>query len=210
MEECDTGYGYIVYETKIFVSDKGAEIILPEIHDIAHIYIDGEYVKTVKRHDKDKTCLIKTGDEHTLSVLVENMGRVNYGVRLEDRKGLVGDIVLHDLEYNVFMKPFGYDIYSFELDTLPEKYGDAPKLNAPAFYKYVLSAEKARDTVLHLEGFTRGVAFINGFNLGRHWAIEPSPNKLFIPAPLIKEGENEIVIFDVLATDKDKKLRFGE
>ncbi len=210
MEECDTGYGYIVYETKIFVSDAGAEIMLPEVHDIAHIYIDGEYKKTLKRHDADKTYLISEGGEKRLSILVENMGRVNYGVRLEDRKGLVGDIVLHDLEYNVYMKPFGYDIYSIELDTLPEVYSEAPEINAPAFYKYVLNADKARDTVIHLSGFTRGVAFINGFNLGRHWTIENSPNKLFIPAPLIKEGENEIVIFDVLATREKKKIRFGE
>jgi beta-galactosidase len=210
MEECDTGYGYIVYKTKIFASEKGAELILPEVHDIAHIYIDGEYKKTVKRHDKDKSYLISKGGEMTLAVLVENMGRINYGVRLEDRKGLVGDIVLHDLEYNVFIKPMGYEIYSLELDTLPKEFTDVPEINAPAFYKYTLNAEKPMDTVMHLEGFTRGVAFINGFNLGRHWAIEHSPNKLFIPAPLLKEGKNEIVIFDVLATETDKKIRFGE
>lgn len=210
MEECDTGYGYIVYETKIFVSDAGAVLMLPEIHDIAHIYLDGEYKTTLKRHDADKSYHISKGGEIRLSILVENMGRVNYGVRLEDRKGLVGDIVLHDLEYNVYMKPFGYDIYSFELDTLPEKYSEEPKINAPAFYKYTLNADEPRDTVLKLSGFTRGVAFINGFNLGRHWTIEHSPNKLFIPAPLIKEGENEIVIFDVLATNDEKKLSFGE
>ena len=61
-----------------------------------------------------------------------------------------------------------------------------------------------------LEGFTRGVAFINGFNLGRHWDIENSDNKLFIPAPLIKEGKNQIVVFDVLHKDCPKKLTFGE
>ena len=138
------------------------------------------------------------------------MGRVNYEIRLEDRKGLVGDIVLHDLEYNVFVKPMGYDIYSFELDTLPESYEDEVKESAPAFYKYSLTVNEARDTVIHLDGFTRGVCFINGFNLGRHWAIENSPNKLFIPAPLLRKGENEIVVFDVLATDKEKKISFGE
>jgi len=210
MEACDQGYGYIVYETEFFVSHAGAKLLFPEIHDIAHIYIDGEYKKTLKRHDEDKSFLIENGGMKKLSVLVENMGRVNYGVRLKDRKGLVGDINLHDLEYNVFMKPFGYDIYSVELDTLPENYCDEPMINAPAFYKYVLHAESARDTVMHLEGFTRGVAFINGFNLGRHWTVENSPNKLFIPAPLIKEGENEIVIFDVLATGDEKKITFGE
>ncbi|MGN1059161.1 MAG: beta-galactosidase, partial [Clostridia bacterium] len=66
------------------------------------------------------------------------------------------------------------------------------------------------DTVIHLKGFTRGVAFINGFNLGRHWDIKDSENKLFIPAPLIHEGINEIVIFDVLHKEEEKQISFGE
>ena len=63
---------------------------------------------------------------------------------------------------------------------------------------------------MHLKGFTRGAAFINSFNLGRHWNIENSENKLYIPAPLLKEGVNEIVVFDVLHKDGDKKIYFGE
>lgn len=62
------------------------------------------------------------------------------------------------------------------------------------------------DTVLRLTGFTRGVAFVNGVNLGRHWAAENSCNKLFVPAPFLKEGENELVIFDVLANANGKTV----
>lgn len=210
MEACDQGYGYIIYETNVFVGECGAKIFLSEIHDIAQVYVDGAFVKTIEKHTEDKTFEIKERGDHKISVLVENMGRINYGVNLKTRKGLIGDIMLFDLEYDVRTKPMGYDIYSLELDKLPESYSDKAEPNAPAFYKFEFYADKAEDTVLRLEGFTRGVAFINGFNLGRHWDIENSPNKLFIPAPLVKEGKNEIVVFDVLAKDTNKKLRLSE
>ena len=210
MENCDQGYGYIVYETTMFVSSKGAAVILPEVHDIAHVYVDGEYRKTILRHDSDKTVVIEGRGERRVAVLVENMGRLNFGARLIDRKGLIGDIVLHDYEYDAKPKVFGFDIYSIELDSLPDSYCGKAVKNAPAFYKYEFEAEEVADTILHVKGFTRGVAFINGFNLGRHWTIENFPNMLFIPAPLLKKGKNEIVVFDVLATDSEKSLHLGE
>jgi beta-galactosidase len=105
---------------------------------------------------------------------------------------------------------FGYNIYSAPIDTLPIKYDSLPMVNTPTFYKYVFNAEEVCDTVLHPVGFERGVAFINGFNLGRHWNIENSENKLFVPAPFIKKGKNEIVIFDVMPTGAEKSVRLSE
>ena len=104
----------------------------------------------------------------------------------------------------------GYRIHSIPLSRLPSRYEDTPRLGVPAFYRYRFYAETAHVTCLHPQGFTRGVAFINGFNLGRHWMIEPSPNKLFVPAPLIRQGWNEIVIFDVLATEGEKRVSLKE
>lgn len=211
MEDCDSGYGYIVYETEFNADLPGLKIVFPEIHDIAHIYIDGEYTKTLLRHSNEKEISVEKTGTVKLSVLVENMGRVNYGTHLEDRKGLVGDIeVIYPEADWCRKKHFGFDIYTLSLDTLPEKYEDEALENTPALYRYIFTAEELHDTVLKLEGFTRGVAFINGFNLGRHWTVEPSPNKLFIPAPLLKKGTNEIVVFDVLANKNEKRLTFGE
>ena len=210
MEYFDQGYGYIIYETEAFVDDKGAEIVLPEIHDIAHIYIDGIYTKTLLRHSESKIVSIEGKGKHTVSIVVENMGRVNYGIRLKDYKGLVGDLCIHDLRYNMYTRLMNINTYSLPLDELPENYGGEISENEPGFYKYELNVDKAQDTVMHLEGFTRGVAFINGFNLGRHWDTPLSDNKLFIPAPLIKEGKNEIVVFDILHKNAEKKLIFGE
>lgn len=129
---------------------------------------------------------------------------------MKDYKGIVGDILLWDNHMEMNFMTTGYTVHTIPLEELPQKYDGSAKLNEPAFYKFTFNAEKAEDTVIHLKGFTRGVAFINGFNLGRHWDIENSQNKLFIPAPFIKRGENEIVVFDVLHKDDDKKITFGE
>ncbi len=211
MEYYGQGYGYIVYRTTLFVDKDGGEIILPEVHDAAQVYIDGEYKKSVWRDDKDRRVEIEKG-EHRLEILVENLGRVNYGRLLKDFKGLVGDIVLWDKCYNVYTLPMDFEVYSIPLDTLPESFSSKASLNSPAFYKYEFDAEKPLDTVVNLEGFTRGVVFINGYNLGRHWNIETAKgeNKLFIPAPLMREGKNEIVVFDVLHTEEEKKVILGE
>ena len=211
MEDCDSGYGYIVYETEFNADLPGLKIVFPEIHDIAHIYIDGEYTKTLLRHSNEKEISVEKTGTVKLSVLVENMGRVNYGTHLEDRKGLVGDIeVIYPEADWCRKKHFGYDIYTLPLETLPKEYHDEVTENTPALYRYTFTADNICDTVLNLSGFTRGVAFINGFNLGRHWTTEHSPNKLFIPAPLLKKGVNEIVVFDVLANGNEKNLTFGE
>lgn len=206
MEDCDAPYGYIIYSTDVLVCEQGATITLPPVHDIAHVYINGEYFKTFYRNQSDMSFEISDRGNHKIQILVENMGRVNYGVYLADRKGLDGDIIVHDNEYNVTSKTFGFDIYTLGLEKLPEKIDGKAENNAPAFYEYEFYADECCDTLLVPEGFGRGVAFINGINLGRHWNIENSENKLFIPAPFIKKGKNKIVIFDVLASESDKKV----
>lgn len=210
MEECGQGYGYVIYETQAFIGACGAELLIPEIHDVAHVYIDKIYKASFKRGDDERKLLIEKNGEVKIDIVVENLGRVNYGIRLKDRKGLIGDLELHDIEYNVYSKIHGFTIYSMQLEKLPIVYKNDSLDNEPVFYKYELNVDEICDTVMHLDGFTRGVAFINGFNLGRHMAIENSENKLYIPAPLLKKGKNEIVIFDILSNNSIKDLRFGE
>ncbi len=209
MEYFNQGYGYIIYETSFFVDEAGAVIKFPQIHDIAHVYIDGVYTKTIERYSKDKTVTVNAG-EHNMAVVVESLGRVNYGVKLKDHKGIVGDIILHDNLYDVNNVLTKFTVHSLTLEPLPETYNGKASKNEPAFYKYELNADEPKDTIIHLKGFTRGIVFINGFNLGRHWDIENSENKLFIPAPFIRRGANEIVIFDILHKETEKQIIFGE
>ncbi|MBQ4087655.1 MAG: beta-galactosidase [Clostridia bacterium] len=213
MEQCNQGFGHIVYETEILVGDHDATLYLPEMRDIAHVYIDGVYRKTMYRTDAEKEISLPGGEKgcvRKVCIFTENLGRVCFSRNLSDRKGIYGTPKVKFGSLQLMHNHYGFRMYSIEPDKYPNAFEDTPCINTPAYYKFTFTAEKAQDALLYFEGFTRGVAWINGFNLGRHWDIAPTPNRLFIPAPLIKEGENEIVVFDVLAKDCEKKLYFGK
>ena len=70
------------------------------------------------------------------------------------------------------------------------------KKKTPLFLKGYLDIDGAPcDTFVRLDGFTKGFVTVNGFNLGRYWEIGPQ-RSLYVPASLLKEGENEIVVFE--------------
>ena len=52
-----------------------------------------------------------------------------------------------------------------------------------------------KDTYLDLSGFGKGLAFVNGVNIGRFWNVGPTLS-LYIPHSLLKEGSNRIIIFE--------------
>lgn len=213
MEQCDQGFGYIIYEMNTEVYEHGGYIILPEFRDIAHIYVDGKYQKTLTSCKEGEKIELNESGKHTVFVVIEALGRLCQSVKPKDFKGLLGDSLVARIEEPVWHPQqvyTNYKIYNLPVDELPQKYDGKAKVNEPAFYKYEFTAETKEDTVLHLKGFTRGVAFINGFNLGRHWAFPDIDNKLYIPAPLLKEGKNEIVIFDILHKDEEKEIILRE
>lgn len=70
----------------------------------------------------------------------------------------------------------------------------AADIRNPYYVALFVACEKA-DTFLALDGWGKGCAFLNGFHLGRFWEIGPQ-KRLYIPAPLLREGVNEIVIFE--------------
>ena len=131
------------------------------------------------------------GLNEKFDILVENMGRVNFGPKMEtQRKGIGRCVQVNGHMHN------GWDIYTLPLDNVDKvDFSKEYKENAPAFYKFEFDVTEKGDTFLDFEGWGKGAAFINGFNLGRFWEIGPQ-KRLYIPAPLLKDGKNEIIIFE--------------
>ncbi len=204
MEEVGQRGGVIVYSTTQFIDKKGAILHFPIIHDVMHLYVDGKYVKTFYRDEKNPEYFLRKHGNVELCFVLESLGHINYGFNLKDYKGLVGDIVLEDLNYKVKAIMMNYRISSMSFDALPLSFDGSWRLHEPVFYKYEIDVDEPKDTILHLKGFTRGLAFINGFNLGRHFDAKYSQNKLYIPYPLLKKGKNEILVFDILMNKKEK------
>jgi beta-galactosidase len=139
-----------------------------------------------------------SGLEEKFDILVENMGRVNFGPRMEtQRKGIGRCVQVNGHMHNDWL------IYTLPLDNVDKLNFDKEyKENVPAFYRFEFEADEKCDTFLDFEGWGKGVAFVNGFNIGRFWEIGPQ-KRLYIPGPLLKEGHNEIIIFETEGKVRD-------
>ena len=126
-----------------------------------------------------------------LDILVENMGRVNYGARMEQQhKGIKDAVVINGHQH------YKWKHYSLSLENTEKiPFGKGWTEGLPAFYKFVLETEETGDTFLDFEGFGKGCAFVNGFNIGRFWKIGPQ-KRLYIPGPLLRAGKNDIIVFE--------------
>lgn len=192
MEKLGQNYGYILYRSNL-VRDKEIEKLrLLGANDRAKCYLDGkEFATLYDRELLSEKSLDKklTGD--CLDILMENMGRVNYGAMMEHQnKGIKGAVVINGHQH---YKWTHYPLPLEQVDNIPFDKGYTAGL--PAFYKFVFDAEEIGDTFLDFSGFGKGCAFINGFNLGRYWEIGPQ-KRLYVPGPLLKKGKNEIILFE--------------
>lgn len=204
MEKYGQNQGYILYRTEINGSYSDTELTIEGIHDVAYVYLNGEFKGKFNRLDvnyykggKDEIKLSIPSFDGSLKieVFVEALGRVNYGDKLYDKKGITG------------IRIGAQRVYDYEIITLPLK--DVSKVDYleklpdtyPAFLKgeFEISGEIV-DTFIDMKGFTKGAVFINGFNLGRYWNIGPV-RTLYIPKYLLGE-RNEIVVFELERANK--------
>ena len=95
-----------------------------------------------------------------------------------------------------------WEIFTLPLDNLDQlKFSEGTDALKPAILQGTFSASSKADCFAHLVGFTKGIVFVNGFNLGRYWKIGPQQS-LYLPGVLLKE-ENEILVLELDGTDTD-------
>ncbi|MFZ0826047.1 MAG: beta-galactosidase [Verrucomicrobiia bacterium] len=194
MEAYDQGYGCILYRTKI-PAGAAASLEVAAIHDFGYVFLDGKRVGILDRRSAGaKLPLPERAAEAQLDVLVEPMGRVNFGPEMADRKGLIAPVKLDGKVLN------GWEIFKLPLDgkmLAGLKFtGGKPVSNAPAFWRGTFSLEKAGDTFLDLRTWGKGDLWVNGHCLGRYWNIGPTQTA-YAPGCWLRAGENEIIILDL-------------
>ena len=190
MEHYGQGYGYIAYTTKLNRDYHEAPLVFAEIGDRAQIYINRKLCGIVYVNDDKLETVIDAKKGDTLTILVENMGRANFGPKMMRKKGIPGRLLI-----GRNMIHFGWQVYSLPMDNLEKvSYGKAFE-EPTGFYKGTFTVEEPADTFVYPENFKKGFVIVNGFNLGRYWEIGPQ-RSLYLPASVLKPGENEIVIFE--------------
>lgn len=201
MEVYGQNYGYILYSNYISGPREALPLTILDVRDRAHIFVDGQKKGIYTRNGDQDLSLAVPKEGVRLDVLVENQGRINYGHQLKDYKGITEGICLQ------WQFLYNYQVYNLEMDNIEVlDYQKAEISQNPTFYKGELIIDEVADTFIKLEHFTKGIVFINGFNLGRYWEIGPTQT-LYVPGPLLKKGSNEIVVFEEEGT-RDLTVEF--
>jgi len=194
MEEVEQSYGFILYRTQVSGPCTGT-LRARKLHDRAQVFVDGTLIDTLERETGNEYAALDIAADATIDILVENMGRANFGPSLSDHKGILDGVTVND-RYQ-----YGWETFPLSLDDLSGvKFGAVQTGIFPAFFRAQFDVQEPCDTFLALPGWKKGVAWLNGFNLGRYW--ERGPQKtLYIPTPLLKRGENELIIFELHGTE---------
>jgi beta-galactosidase len=191
MEALGQSYGYILYRTNVDAAQSG-ELKLDELHQYAQVYLDGKLAGTLDRRMAQSALAITVPHDKTrLDILVENTGRVNFGHQFPmEWTGITHGVTLAD-------KPLtGWEIYSLPMRGPGKLHYQEKPCESACFYKASFDVDKPADTFLDTRAFGKGVVWVNGTPLGRFWTIGPQ-GALYLPAPFLHKGRNEVVIFDL-------------
>ncbi len=197
MEKYDQGRGCILYRTTI-PAGPAATLEAAGIHDFGFVFLDGGPAGVMdRRNNSFKLRLPERKKSATLDILVEAMGRVNFGQEVHDRKGIHAPVKFGGTELA------GWQIFNLPLDDqmLAGLKFRAHKTGGPAFWRATVNLARPGDTFLDLRTWGKGVVWVNGHCLGRFWNIGPTQTAC-VPGCWLHAGKNEFVILDLLGPEK--------
>lgn len=202
MEMYDQGWGSILYRITLpETCDESQSLLITEVHDWAQVYLNGKKLATLSRLKGEgivKLPPVKKGDQ--LDILVEAMGRMNFGKGIYDPKGITEKVELQRENVKEVQRLQNWQVYNLPID-----YNYVSNLNyrkgndaqgMPAYYRATFTIAEVGDTFLSMLNWSKGMVWVNGHALGRYWEIGPQQT-LYLPGCWLKEGENEIIILDM-------------
>lgn len=191
MEQLGQAYGYLLYRTTLRHPRGRVTLSVQQVHDRVQVFVDGRPQGVLERDGPGTLEIDWPAGEARLDLLVENLGRVNYGPCLHDRKGLFGWV---RLGLQVLQR---WQHFCLPLAAPPQDVArHDPRVDAaPRFHHARFSLERPADGFLALEGACKGQVWVNGFHLGRHWQRGPQ-RALYLPWPLLRAGDNELVVLE--------------
>lgn len=193
-EDINQGHGYLLYSKK-FTQPIQGKLQVNGLRDFAVVYVNGKKKGVLNRINKQYSLDIDIPFNGTLDILVENMGRINYGAQIvNNKKGIISPVLINDTEitgnWQLYPLPFS------SMPLLDEKL-PAAKEGSPALYGGSLNVNELGDVFLDMHDWGKGIVFVNGINIGRYWNVGPQQT-LYLPGAFLKKGNNEIVVFEQL------------
>ncbi|HBK31804.1 MAG TPA: beta-galactosidase [Porphyromonadaceae bacterium] len=209
-EELNQGYGYVLY-TRHFNQPIGGQLEISGLRDYAVVYVDGEKVGELNRNTKQYALPVDIPFNATLQILVENMGRINYGAEIvHNKKGIISPVKINDIEITGDWKMYSLPMQECPKLTSSENLPNHPDINSelagkPLLYEGAFLLNEVGDTFIDMQNWGKGIVFVNGRNIGRYWKVGPQQT-LFIPGVWLKKGENQLLIFEQLNDEMQQQV----
>ncbi|UII20875.1 beta-galactosidase [Fulvivirga ligni] len=201
-EKLGQASGYVLYK-KRFTQPISGKLQIKGLRDFATVYVNGKMKGQLNRVFNNYEMDINIPFNGTLEILVENLGRINYGAKItENNKGIISPVLINDYEITG-----NWEMYQAPFDQVPSFIDNtSPKKGNPVIYEASFKLKKTGDTFLDMSNWGKGIVYVNGHHIGRYWHVGPQQT-LYIPGCWLNKGENEIVIFEQLNETQQTSLK---
>ena len=219
MEEMNTGWGMVKYTTTLPDVPVKSLLTLNDCHDFAQVFVNGDYIGKIDRVKNEKSLMmppVKKGD--ALVILVEAMGRINFGRAIKDYKGITRDVTIQaDVDGNEVtwnLKDWLIQATADDYDAIKKAMAQGHKdvkrretiTSKGGYFRGKFTLKKPGDTFINTEAFGKGQVWINGHAIGRFWNIGPQQT-LYVPGCWLKKGDNEVIVLDIVGP-KEESVAF--
>lgn len=210
MEEMNTGWGMVKYTTTLPDVPVKSLLTLNDCHDFAQVFVNGDYIGKIDRVKNEKSLMlppVKKGD--ALVILVEAMGRINFGRAIKDYKGITRDVTIQaDIDGNEVtwnLKDWLIQATADDYDAIKKAMAQGHKdvkrretiTSKGGYFRGKFTLKKPGDTFINTEAFGKGQVWVNGHAIGRFWNIGPQQT-LYVPGCWLKKGDNEVIVLDIV------------
>ncbi len=197
-EDLNQAYGFVLYRTTVDGGISGT-LKIKDLRDYGIIYVNGKRAGVLdRRHKQDSIQVDLPKGKVKLDILVENLGRINFGpYLLKNKKGVTEQVLLAGKELK------NWKMYSLPFNTVKGVTFKADKINSgsPVIKKGTFDLKKVADTYLDMRSWGKGVVWVNGHNLGRYWSVGPQQT-IYLPAEWLKKAGNEVVVLELLKPEQ--------
>jgi beta-galactosidase len=196
-EDLHQAYGFVLYRNVLSGAASGT-LKIKDLRDYAIVFINGNKIGALDRRLKQDSLQIDLPKGKVIDILVENLGRINYGAYLlKNKKGITEKVIFNNKElkeWRMFSLPFD-NIKSIAFKN------SALVPGIPVIKKGTFDLQLTGDTYLDMSNWGKGSVWVNGHNLGRYWNVGPQQT-LYLPAEWLKKGKNEVIVLELIKPEQ--------